>query len=71
MEREHKLLKGFERISLNPGESKQVTLKCPFDKLKYYDPETDTWKLESMEYQVYMGSSSDENDLIKDSFRID
>ena len=71
VEREHKLLKGFERVSLNPGESKRVTITCPFDKLKYYDPETNSWKLERMEYQVYMGSSSDEDDLIKSSFRID
>lgn len=71
VEREHKLLKGFERISLNPGESKRVTITCPFDRLKYYDPGTNAWKLESMEYQVYMGSSSDEDDLMKSSFRID
>lgn len=71
VEREHKLLKGFERISLKPGESKRVSLRCPFDKLKYYDPATNTWRLESMEYQVYMGYSSDENDLIIGSFRID
>ena len=71
VEREHKLLKGFERISLNPGESKRVNIAIPFDKLKYYDPGTNAWKLESMEYQVYMGSSSDEDDLMKSSFRID
>jgi beta-glucosidase len=71
VEREHKLLKGFERVTLNPGESKRLTITCPFDRLKYYDPATNSWKLESMEYQVYMGSSSDEDDLIKSSFRID
>ena len=71
IEREHKLLKGFERVSLNSGESKQVTITCPFDKLKYYDPVTNTWNLEKMEYQLYLGSSSDEDDLIKSSFRID
>jgi len=68
VEREHKLLKGFQRVSLNPGERKRITIKCPLEKIKYYNPETNSWILEKMEYQIYMGSSSDEKDLIKDSF---
>ncbi len=40
VEREHKLLKGFQRVTLNPGESKTVSLLCPFDKLKWYNPES-------------------------------
>ncbi|MGB8490644.1 MAG: glycoside hydrolase family 3 C-terminal domain-containing protein [Bacteroidales bacterium] len=71
VEREHKLLKGFERVSLNPGESRKITIKCPLDKVKYYDPDTNSWILEKMEYQVYLGSSSDDDDLIKGSLRIE
>jgi beta-glucosidase len=71
VEREHKLLKGFERVSLNPGETRKVSIACPFDKIRYYDPGTNSWILEKMEYQVYMGSSSDEKDLIKSTLRID
>ncbi|HPY67593.1 MAG TPA: glycoside hydrolase family 3 C-terminal domain-containing protein, partial [Bacteroidales bacterium] len=70
IEREHKLLKGFERVSLEPGESKRIAITCPYDKIRYYDTETGTWQLEKMEYQVYMGSSSDEKDLIKSSFQV-
>jgi len=70
IEREHKLLKGFERVSLEPGESKRIAITCPYDKIRYYDTETGTWQLEKMEYQVYMGSSSDERDLIKSSFQV-
>lgn len=70
VEREHKLLKGFERVTLDPGESKRVSITCPYDKIRYYDPETEGWKLEKMEYQIYIGSSSDENDLIKSTFLI-
>jgi hypothetical protein len=33
--------------------------------IKYYDPEANSRILEKMEYQVYLGSSSDEDDLIK------
>lgn len=71
VEREHKLLKGFQRLTLNPGETKTVILKCPFDKLKWYNPDTGAWELEHMEYQAYIGSSSDEEDLIKESFIIE
>lgn len=71
VEREHKLLKGFQRVSLNPGESKTLTLSCPFDKLKWYNPEAGTWELEPMEYQAYIGSSSDEADLILKPFVIE
>jgi len=70
VEREHKLLKGFQRLTLNPGETKTVTITCPFDKLKWYNPEAGAWELELMEYQAYIGSSSDEEDLIMETFII-
>ncbi len=70
VEREHKLLKGFQKIYLNPGETKRVSISCPFDRIKYYDPETKTWQLEKTEYQIYMGSSSDDDDLLKGFFSI-
>ncbi len=70
LEREHKLLKGFQRISLEPGETKRVKIVCPFERLKWYNPETASWELELMEYQAYVGSSSYEGDLIELSFEI-
>lgn len=71
VEREHKLLKGFERIHLQPGETKTVKITCPTDKLKWYNPEIKSWELEKMEYQTYIGSSSRESDMITSSFKID
>jgi len=71
VEREHKLLKGFQRLTLNPGETKTVTLSCPFDKLKWYNPDAGVWELEKMEYQAYIGFSSDEEDLVRESFSIE
>ena len=70
VEREHKLLKGFQRISLEPGETKTINISCPFEKLSWYNPETRSWELEKMEYQAYIGSSSDEADLIESNFEI-
>lgn len=71
VEREHKLLKGFKRISLQPGETKTVNISCPFEKMKRYNPNTKLWELEKMEYQAYIGTSSDENDLFQSTFKID
>jgi beta-glucosidase len=71
VEREHKLLKGFQRVSLEPGETKRVKISCPMEKLKWYNPETNAWELEKMNYEAYLGSSSDEKDLVKMSFAID
>ena len=70
VEMEHKLLKGFERVSLNPGETRKVSISCPFERLRYYDPVSGSWILEKMEYQLYLGPDSDEGDLLKSTFTI-
>ena len=51
-------LKGFERISLQPGETK--TLKFPLgkDELKYWNPQTREWVVEPSEFDVWAGEDS-------------
>jgi beta-glucosidase len=51
-------LKGFERISLQPGETK--TLKFPLgkDELKYWNPQTKRWIVEPSEFDVWAGEDS-------------
>ncbi len=71
VEREHKLLKGFQRVHLEPGQTKQITIVCPFEKIRWYNPDRGEWELELMEYQAYIGSSSDEDDLVLLPFRIE
>ncbi len=71
VEREHKLLKGFQSLALEPGETRRVTLTCPFEKIRWYNPDSNKWELEHMEYQAYIGSSSDTEDLISLLFRIE
>ena len=56
-------LKGFARISLQPGETKPVEIRVPLEKLKWYDPVHRQWKLEKTEYTVYTGSSEALEDL--------
>jgi len=70
VEREHKLLKDFERVSLEAGEARRVGLSCPLEKLRWYHPETGSWELEKMEYELYVGSSSGEEDLLVSSFEV-
>ncbi|MFW6270695.1 MAG: beta-glucosidase family protein [Bacillota bacterium] len=70
VDRPVKLLRGFERISLAPGEKKKVEVTCPLEKIRWYNPEKEEWELESMEYEIYIGTSSDNKDLIKGTFVI-
>lgn len=63
VDRPVKILRGFERVSLKAGETKDVQIACPIEKLKWYNPETSLWELEHMEYEVYVGFSSDNRDL--------
>jgi beta-glucosidase len=48
-------LKGFERVSLKPGETR--TLKVPRGKeeLKYWNPQTREWIVEPSEFDVWAG----------------
>jgi len=65
-----KLLKGFQRVRLEPGESKTVEISCPIDKLRWYNPETSSWELELMVYQAYIGCSSRPADLLSGFFAL-
>jgi beta-glucosidase len=65
VDRPKKILRGFERITLDPGESRTVTITCPKDELMWYDANHLTWRLDNMEYQVYIGSSSADEDLTR------
>lgn len=65
VDRPVKQLRGFKRISLDVGESKEVMIRCPLEKLKYYEPTECKWYLEHMNYNVYMGNSSATEALYK------
>lgn len=53
-----KELKGFEKIALAPGETKQVSFSITADDLKYFDEATHSWKAEAGKFTAYVGSSS-------------
>jgi len=58
VKRPAKELRGFERISLPPGESKQVTFTLPAEKLAYYDVKTHGFVVKPGPFEVLVGSSS-------------
>lgn len=63
VDRPVKILRGFKRVELKAGEEKEVTISCPKEKLMWYNPDTSAWELEHMEYEIYIGFSSDNKDL--------
>ena len=58
--RPEKELKGFRKISLEPGETKTVTFDIEPDMLKYFDDAKHEWVLESGKFTAYVGSASDD-----------
>lgn len=65
VERPRKLMRGFERVHLNPGEIRTVRFRVPIGNLRYYDPATRTWRIEPGTHIVYAGSSSRDDDLLR------
>jgi beta-glucosidase len=58
VERPIQELKGFERVTLSPGETKTVSLLLKADALAYWDSEKGAFNLEPDQVQVKIGSSS-------------
>ncbi len=54
-----KELKGFARLSLQPGESRRVTFKLPVDQLAFYDLNL-ALQVEAGRIQVMVGNSSED-----------
>jgi beta-glucosidase len=53
-----KELRGFERVSLKPGETKTVTIPLSAAQLSYYDVNTHGFVVEPGEFDILVGSSS-------------
>lgn len=53
-----KELKGFQKIALAPGETKQVSFTITPDMLRYWCDQSHDWKAEAGRFTAYVGSSS-------------
>lgn len=58
-----KELKDFKRVALKAGESKKVNFILPAQKLAFYDKNMN-WLVESGDYEIMVGASSDDKDLL-------
>jgi beta-glucosidase len=53
-----KELKAFQRVALQAGQTKTVTLQVPVQNLRYWDEEAGDWALEHSGIRLLVGSSS-------------
>lgn len=56
--RPEKELKAFEKVFLQPGESKTIELNIKVDDLAFYDEAKKAWNVEAGEYVLKIGNSS-------------
>lgn len=56
--RPKKELKHFYKVSLKPGETKEITFTVTDHDLTYYDEEAHSWVLEPGTFKAYIGASS-------------
>ncbi|MCK5078095.1 MAG: fibronectin type III-like domain-contianing protein, partial [Calditrichia bacterium] len=62
-----KELKGFKRISLKPEETREVKFKITAEDLAFYNVDM-KFVTEPGKFEVMVGSSSDDESLLKSSF---
>jgi beta-glucosidase len=55
-----KSLRAFERILLSPGESKTITFEVPVKQLAFYDVKVHDFRTEPGQFDVLIGSSSED-----------
>ena len=58
LERPVRELKAFEKIHLEPGETKTVLFTLGSDALRFFDPDRNTWIVEPGEFAIIVGGSS-------------
>ncbi|WP_340112757.1 beta-glucosidase family protein [Maribellus mangrovi] len=58
VERPVKELKGFKKVFLKAGESKEVSLVLEPHDFAFWDPQTKDWKIESGDFEIMAGVSS-------------
>lgn len=70
IDRPEKLLRGFSKVYLQPGEEKEVEFIFQEDELAYYNPETKAWIVEKGKYEVLVGTNSSDKNMQKLTFEV-
>ena len=60
VERPVKELKAFQKVYLQPGETRDVTLTIGADALSYYDEATGAWRADAGKYEALIGTASNQ-----------
>ena len=55
-----KALVAFERVRFLKGESKEVTIKIPVQRLRHFNPEINDYSIAGGKYELFVGASSDD-----------
>ena len=53
-----KELKGFVKLSLEPGETQEATFSITAEELSFYDERTGCWTAEPGKFVIHIGASS-------------
>ena len=69
VERPYKELKGFRKVYLQPGESKDVNITINRQSLSFFDEAAHDWKAEPGDFTVLVGNASD-NVPLKAKFKL-
>lgn len=69
VDRPYKELKGFKKVYLQPGESKDVNITINKDALSFYDEATSSWKAEAGQFEALVGNAAD-NLKLKKAFEL-
>ncbi len=54
-----KELKGFQKVHLENGEKKNISMTIPVSSLSFYDEQISDWNIEKGKYNIYVGTASD------------
>ena len=65
-----KALKGFQKLSLKPGETQQATITLDSEAFEYYDESIDELSVKPGRYQILYGTSSLDKDLQAFDFKV-
>ena len=65
VDRPKKELKGFQKVYLQPGENKDVTITINKETLSFYDESSSSWKAEAGKFEALVGNASDNLKLKK------
>ena len=59
VEMPEKQLKGFDKVYLEPGQTKTVSIELGPDAFSFFDEESMDWKTEPGDFEILVGSASD------------